>query len=113
MPMVLHCAGWPRWLNFKTLVGSISQRCQHSLYHLRQVGRLAYNPRSSSLHSPSYLGALECGAKEECLYLGLGFSKIFDEVPTVAVRQSKVDERHVYRHLLLLVLLLEHPACLC
>src|SRR5215207_3968136 len=31
MPMVLHCAGWPRWLNFKTLVGSISQRCQHRL----------------------------------------------------------------------------------
>src|SRR5215213_6149650 len=32
MPMVLHCAGWPRWLNFKTLVGSISQRCQHPVF---------------------------------------------------------------------------------
>jgi predicted transcriptional regulator len=29
MPMVLHCcAGWPGWLNFKTLVCSISQRCE-------------------------------------------------------------------------------------
>ncbi len=27
--MVLHCAGWPGWLNFRTLVGSISQRCEH------------------------------------------------------------------------------------
>src|SRR5215207_10351724 len=29
MLMVLHCAGWPGWLNFRTLVGSIPQRCQH------------------------------------------------------------------------------------
>ncbi len=28
MLMVLHCAGWPEWLNFRTLVGSISQRCE-------------------------------------------------------------------------------------
>ena len=29
MLMVLHCAGWPGWLNVRTLVGSILRRCQH------------------------------------------------------------------------------------
>src|SRR5215207_4066860 len=56
MPMVLHCAGWPRWLNFKTLVGSISQRCQQmAIEDVKQAAQVWFDALADE---PVYLGGL-------------------------------------------------------
>jgi hypothetical protein len=65
------------------------------------VGHLIENPCSPPLYRPSHIGAVERRTEDERLGLRVLLAQRLDQVCTVAVRQPKVEDRHVYLLLLL------------